>query len=187
VKLPPLLVSIISKGIFRTLSGRGLIVSGKPAETVLKLEKLLLLDLQKDEELTARAKALLESRLDEIKAAGDFDFRLLLSKAKNELASKERIVQWGGSEKIPSEKVLQLSKEILECFKKDDELEYFTSTDNLRKEIAFALEKEKARDKDREQRAAAKVISIKRNIPEGSSEFVTLAEQFYREFLEKER
>lgn len=187
MRLPPVLVSIIAKGIFRTLSTRGAVSSEKPAETVSKIERILLLDLQKDEEIAERAKSMLESRYSEIKAVKDVDYRSLLGKAKKELAAKEGFVAWGGSEKIPPEKVLQLSREVLAFFKTDDDLEYFIPPENLRKEITLAFEKEKAKDNDRMRKAALKVASIKRNIPEDSSEFVTLKEQFYREFLEKER
>lgn len=187
MRLPPVLVSIIAKGIFRTLTARGAISSDKPAETVSKLERLLALDLQKDEDIAERAKSMLESRYGEIKAVKDVDYRSLLGKAKKELAAREGFVPWGGTEKIPPEKVLQLSREVLAFFRADGDLEYFLPAENLRKEIALAFEKEKARDEERMRRAALKVSSIRRNIPEDSSEFVTLKEQFYREFLEKER
>jgi uncharacterized protein len=187
MRLPPVLIAIIAKGIVKTLSVRGVIASEKPSDTISKLERLLNFDLQKDEELTNRAKSLLESRYDEIKALKDVDFRQLLGKAKKELAAKENFIPWGGSDKISPDKILQLSAEILEFFKRDEDLEYFVPPENLRREITLAFDKERMKDSGRIQKANAKVRSIKRNIPEGSSEFSTLAEQFYREFLEKER
>jgi len=187
MRLPPVLVTIIAKGLYRSLSGRGALVSDKPAETVAKLEKLLSLDLQRDEELAERAKSLLESRHSEIKAEKDVDYRQLLGKAKKELAAMEKFVPWGGPEKMSSDKIGQLSRDILEFIRSDDDIEYFMPPDSLKREIALAFEKEKARDNERMQKALLKVRSIKRNIPEGSGEFATLAEQFYREFLEKDR
>lgn len=153
----------------------------------MKIERLLTLDLQKDEELADRAKAELEGHHSMISAAKDVDYRSLLGKTKNKLAAAEGYVPWGGSEKIPPDKISQLSRDILDFFRSDEDLEYFVTADNLKREIAMAFEREKARDNERMRRALTKVTSIKRNIPEGSSEFVTLAEQFYREFLEKER
>ncbi len=187
MRLPPALIEIIAKNVIRTLSSRGAISSDKPAETAARLVRLLNLDLQKDEAITEKAKSLLLSRDNEIRAVRDLDYRSLLAKAKKELAAQENFVPWGGAEKMTSDKVLHLSREVLELLKNDDDVEYFVSAENLKKEIALSLEKEKTRDNERMAKAAAKVRSIKRNIPEGSSEFVTLTEQFYREFLEKER
>lgn len=187
MRLPPALIEIIAKGVLRTLSSRGTVSSEKPSETAAKIQRLLELDLQRDETISEKAKSLLQSRHGEIESSRDIDYRSLLGRARNELAAKEGFVPWGGAEKISSDKVRQLAREILELLKGDDSVEYFTGAENLKREVALALEKEKARDNERMARATAKVRSIKRNIPEGSSEFVTLAEQFYREFLEKER
>jgi len=186
MRLPNELVTIICRGILRQLIERKIISSENPKETQLKLEKIFKLDLEKDNYFTEKAKSILDSKLAEIKSQGAVDFRALLSKVKKELATKEKYVLWSGESKFPEDKVWQLSRDFAEFFKSDDQIEYFVKPDQLVKETVFAFKNEAQKDKKREDMALKKVLSIKRNIQEGTSEFETLKDVFYREFLTKE-
>ncbi len=83
MRLPPALIEIIAKGVLRTLSSRGTVSSEKPSETAAKIQRLLELDLQRDETISEKAKSLLQSRHGEIESSRDIDYRSLLGRARN--------------------------------------------------------------------------------------------------------
>lgn len=186
MRLPDKLITIISRGILKQLVERKVISSENQRETLLKLEKIFKMDLEKDSEYSEKAKAIVDSKLEGLKSQGDFDYRTLLSKIRKDLASKEKYVLWSGESKFPDDKIWQLSRDFAEFFKSDDQIEYFVKFDLLVKEIVFAFKNEVRKDQKREEMAKNKVLSIKRNIKEGTSEFETLKDVFYREILAKE-
>lgn len=186
MRLPNELITIICRGILRQLLERKIISSENTKETLLKLEKILKTDLEKDSEYTERAKKVIDSKYGELKSQGDFDYRALLLKVKKDLASKDRYVLWSGESKFSEDKIWQLARDFADFFKSDDQIEYFVKFDQLVKEIVFAFKNEARKDQKREEMALKKVLSIKRNIQEGTSEFETLKDVFYREFLSKE-
>ncbi|MCX7830827.1 MAG: DUF507 family protein [Acidobacteria bacterium] len=186
MRLPNELITIICRGILRQLIERKVISTESTKETILKLEKIFKIDLEKDNFYTESAKKILESKYDEIKSQGTIDYRALLTKVKKEIASKDKYVLWSGESKFPEDKVWQLSRDFVEFFKSDDQIEYFVKPDQLVKEVVFAFKNEVKKDQKREEMALKKVLSIKRNIKEGTSEFETLKDVFYREFLSKE-
>lgn len=186
MRLPKELITVVSKGILKCLIEKRIISSDNLKDTQQKMERIILLDLEKDENYLKKAKEILDKRFNEIKSAKEVDYHLLLLKAKREVASKDNFLVWGGESKFPEDKVYQLSKDFVEFFTRDDFVEYYVKKDELLKEVRRAFELEIARDKKRENLAENKVKSIKRNIQEGSAEYETLKEQFYREFLLKE-
>lgn len=186
MRLPKELVTIVTRGILRHLIERKIISSENVRDTQQKLEKIVFLDLEKDEEFLREAKSVLDKKMAEIKEVKDLDYHLLLLKAKKEIASKENFVVWGGEGKFSTEKINQLSKDFANFFENDDLIEYYVKKEDLFKEIKRSFENEMNRDKKREIMAEEKVRSIKRNIAKGTSEYDTLKEQFYREFLSKE-
>ena len=87
--------------------------------------------------------------------------------------------------KLSKEKIHYLSRKIWELLLRDDDVEYYTSDEELRQAVLKALEHEILLDEVREERAKQKVRSIKRRITEESQEFHALYQQFYRELLDK--
>ena len=87
--------------------------------------------------------------------------------------------------KLSREKLQSLAGQIHRLLLRDDDVEYFVKDEDLRLGILRALEREMAADEAREAKAREKVRSIRRNIPEGSSEFNELQRQFYQELLDK--
>lgn len=186
MKLPNELVKILCRGILRQLISRKIITSENLTDTLSKMEKIFKMDIDRDNQLTEKAKSIVDKELDKIKSKSDIDYRTLLLKVRKELAAKEKYILWSGESKFPEDKIWQLSRDFVEFFKSDNKIEYFVKPDQLTKEIVFAFTAEVAKDKNREERALKKVISIKRNIQEGTSEFESLKDVFYRELLEKE-
>lgn len=186
MKLPNELVTIVCRGILKQLIARRIIFTENLNDTLSKMINIFKLDLDRDSHLTEKAKSIVDKELDKLKSKSNIDYRNFLLKVKKELAAKEKYILWVGDSKFPEEKIWQLSRDFTEFFKSDDKIEYFVKPEQLVKEIVFVFSAEALKDKKREERALNKVLSIKRNIKEGTSEFESLKDVFYRELLEKE-
>lgn len=184
MRLPPPLVDLLARGVVNALITRGTLQSDHPPRTAEKVAKLLTADLKVEDEIAEGARLVLAEHQAALRD-NDLEYSRLLSKVKGELAAKRGYVLGTGPGKLPRDKVQSLASQIVALFLEDPDVEYFVKEADLRLSVVRALEDEVRRDALREERAKQKVRSIRRRIPEDSSEFHTLAQQFYRELLER--
>lgn len=185
MRLPPILVEILGRRIVRSLLDGEVIASDHPDRTAEKVARLIQRDLQVEDALTEEARTLLLHHHEAVRQ-GDVEMHRILSRMKAQLAARRGYVLSSGPERLSREKVLDLTLQIRKLLLTDPDVEYFVQDEDLRSRIQRALERELARDADRERKAREKVLGIRRRIPEGSPEYQALFQQFYRELLEKE-
>jgi len=184
MRLPPPLIDLVARGMVHALITRGTLSSDHPHQTVEKVARLIATDLKVEDEVTDAARLILDEHQAELRD-GDLEYSRLLTKVKCEVAAKRGYVLGTGPGKLPRDKVQSLAGQLVGLFLADPDVEYFVKETDLRVSVTRALEDEMRRDALREERARQKVRSIKRHIPEDSSEFHTLFLQFYREFVDR--
>jgi hypothetical protein len=189
MRLPPPLIARISRQLVLSLIDREVISSDHLQATMDKVERLITADLSIEDEITDEAKTLLSQHQNELRGK-DVEYHRLFTKVKSELASKRGYVlgTTEPGEKIGREKLHDFARKLLKVFLKDEDIEYYVQSEEaLRLAIFKGLDKELALDNARREAARQKVLNIKRHIPEESSEFRALSQQFYQELVDRGR
>lgn len=184
MRLPPPLIDLIARRLVGSLLERGVMASDHPERTIEKVVHLITADLRVEDEITEEARQVLLGYQDQIKGK-DLEYHSLMAKAKGQIAQRRGYVISSGPGKLSREKQHELARKVYDLFMHDEDVEYFVPDLDFRTAVLKGFEHELGRDAQREEKAREKVRRIRRNIPEESSEFHALFQQFYKELLDK--
>ncbi len=185
MRLPPPLIENLSRRLIRALIDAHVISSDHPERTIEKVERLITADLSVEDDIMEEARLLLLEHQAQIKDS-DLEYHTLIAKAKGQIANKRGYILSSGPGKLSREKQHDLARQVVNLLLRDDDVEYYLQDREFHPAVQKAFEREMARDAQREEKARQKVLNIKRHIPEESSEFHALFQQFYKELLDKE-
>ena len=89
--------------------------------------------------------------------------------------------------KLSHEKVVHLSHVLTNALNDDPAVTFLLPHNQIRLEILEVLRAELAQEEEVENRARARITSMRRDIPEGSTEWEVLFRKFYEEERDKRR
>lgn len=89
--------------------------------------------------------------------------------------------------KLSHEKIVHLSHVVADALNADGSITFVEPHNKVRLEILEVLRREIALEEEMENRARARISSMKRDIVEGSPEWEILYRKYYEEELEKRR
>ncbi|MGD8376026.1 MAG: DUF507 family protein [Acidobacteriota bacterium] len=89
--------------------------------------------------------------------------------------------------KLSHEKIVHLSHVVADALNEDGSVTFVEPHNKVRLEVLEVLRREIALEEEMENRARARITSMKRDIVEGSPEWEILYRKYYEEELEKRR
>ena len=89
--------------------------------------------------------------------------------------------------KLSREKILLLSHHILNFIEQDEGVEYFDDPQQIRQQVVRIIESEMRTDEAIDALVRRKLESLKRGVPEGSSEWDILYRKYFEEEVSKHR
>lgn len=88
---------------------------------------------------------------------------------------------------LSHEKMVHLSHVVTDVLQAEDDVTFLRPHNEVRLEVLDVLRREIAREEEMEDRARARITSMKRDIAEGSPEWEVLYRKYYEEELGKRR
>jgi hypothetical protein len=89
--------------------------------------------------------------------------------------------------KLGREKILHLSHLILDYIERDEGIDYFDEPQEIRQQVVRIIESEMRTDEAIDALVRRKLESLKRGVPEGSSEWDVLYRKYFEEEVAKHR
>ena len=89
--------------------------------------------------------------------------------------------------KLSREKILKLSHVVLDVIEDDEGIDYFADPQEIRQLVLRLIESEMRADETIDAAVRRKLESLKRGVPEGSSEWDVLYRKYYEEEVARHR
>jgi uncharacterized protein len=89
--------------------------------------------------------------------------------------------------RLSHERCVHLSHLVLHLFEDDDRVEFLKDLNDVRLKILQILEAEMARQEELEESIRKRILTQKRDIPEGSAEYEILFRKYYEDEMKKVR
>ena len=89
--------------------------------------------------------------------------------------------------RLSHERCVHLSHQVINMFEDDDRVEFMSDPNEIRLKILAILEGEMARQEELEESIRKRILTQRRDIPEGSAEYEVLFRKYYEDELKKVR
>ena len=89
--------------------------------------------------------------------------------------------------RLSHERCVHLSHQVINMFEDDDRVEFMSDPNEIRLKILAILEGEMARQEELEESIRKKILTQRRDIPEGSAEYEVLFRKYYEDEMKKVR
>ena len=89
--------------------------------------------------------------------------------------------------RLSHERCVHLSHLVINLFEDDDRVEFLKDPNDVRLKILQILEAEMARQDELEESIRKRILTQKRDIPEGSAEYEVLFRKYYEDEMKKVR
>jgi hypothetical protein len=89
--------------------------------------------------------------------------------------------------RLSHERCVHLSHQVINMFEDDDRVEFLSDQNEIRLKILAILEGEMARQEELEETIRKRILTQRRDIPEGSAEYEVLFRKYYEDEMKKVR
>ena len=89
--------------------------------------------------------------------------------------------------RLSHERCVHLSHQVINMFEDDDRVEFLSDINEIRLKILAILEGEMARQEELEETIRKRILTQRRDIPEGSAEYEVLFRKYYEDEMKKVR
>jgi hypothetical protein len=89
--------------------------------------------------------------------------------------------------RLSHERCVHLSHQVINFFEDDDRVEFLSDLNDIRVKILQILEGEMVRQEEMEEAIRKKILTQRRDIPEGSAEYEILFRKYYEDEMKKVR
>jgi hypothetical protein len=89
--------------------------------------------------------------------------------------------------RLSHERCVHLSHQVINLFEDDDRVEFLSDLNDIRVKIVQILEGEMVRQEEMEEAIRKKILTQRRDIPEGSAEYEILFRKYYEDEMKKVR
>ena len=87
--------------------------------------------------------------------------------------------------RLSHERCVHLSHQVINMFEDDDRVEFLSDPNDIRLMILKILEGEMARQEELEESIRRRILTQRRDIPEGSAEYEVLFRKYYEDEMKK--
>jgi len=87
--------------------------------------------------------------------------------------------------RLSHERCVHLSHQVINVLEDDDEVEFLRDANDIRLKILQILESEMAHQDELEETIRRRILSQRRDLPEGSAEYDLLFRRYYEEEMKK--
>jgi len=181
-------VSYLSRQIVRKLSPQ-VLETPNPQAAVEIIDHIITEELTIEDRLNDEVREILQQYSEYMRREG-VSYQEMFRKIKNTLVAQRKVIRASGRDshdqmKLSRDKITDMSHKIVAALRKSRELRVKQDANEVRLEIVRAMTELLSAEEKVDRLARDKVLSQKREIPEGSEEWDLLHRRYYAEELKK--
>jgi uncharacterized protein len=181
-------VTYLSRELIRKLTP-ATIETPDPEAAAQLIDQVITEELQVEDRINEEVRQILDQYSDYMRREG-ISYSEMFRRAKRQLLAQRKVVRASGRDtgdemKLSRDKVIEISHKLVNSFRLAREVRLKKKPNDVRLELVREMSNV-LRIEDKVDRAARqKVLSMKRDIPEGSEEWDLLRKRYYAEELKK--